>query len=1104
MKGKFWIRLDHGHIHFLKMSSLLAWGWNQNCQLGLGDTESRSYPQKVGGFEGSAILEVACGTRFSLALSKSGNVYSWGRGDDGQLGHQKGGALVMIPRLVQKLESVSIMSIAARGSHSLALSSDGRVFAWGRNEDGQLGLGTRQNVRIPTHVSSLSQEGISVTSIACSRIHSVAVSTERELYAWGCNDDMSTGLARDEPVLVPTKVTDLRDVKMVACGSRHTLVLCQGGTTSSLGGYSSGSDRSADAGGAELFAFGWGTYGQLGVGGRPTGVGPQRVRMPPLGNGTVTDISCGFRHSLAIVSDVTDKDGGGELWAWGWNANGQLGVEQEGETAIVEVPTKVLSLSEPVIGVSGGGRHTLVIIRRRADFAQRVFSFGRNDDGQLGIGNKITEFSEPTRARIFGKNVSCISAGWSHSAALLALQSEEDGDIDDSSPYLTRSPSTNLFLEQEKKKRLSTSANRSAFMDSLRDFFDGLMSFGNLDAGFAQFLNTLILLLNVLTSLQVHVGLDQDHIVGRIVPGATLTVCVSNMLFGFWADRKTKAEMASGTGSGNEFTAMPHGINTVLFFAFTMLIMAPVFQATGDSMQAYKTALGCCFILGAIELPCVFLVDWMRKIVPRAAMMSAMAGVSLTFIAMTFTVQIFSNPAVGIVPMILIFVCYGSNVQLPYKIPAGLAALIMGTAIVSVAGYFEIELMDPVSKNGSDAIAIKKGEAAPGDILFLPYVTVSEVFEAIMDPKTLPYLGVVVPLLVVNIVNNLSCIEGMEATGDLYSARQALALDAVITMLGALFGNPFPTCIYIGHGAFKSMGATGAYSYISGVTILLMGVFNLTAIIMQIVPEVAGVSILMWIGIVVTAQAFDRDESYTEETSSSKSHAAAVALGLLPALAAWCLSYVQATLPACGVVMDPDTPSGVQVPFDKVMMQLESNGVFVFGLIALSRGYLLSSIFLASTLVEVIDRKFLNAAAWMLFAACLSFVGAVHSFELNEFGASAHYGFPARTLGEFPLKYTFAYLLSAFVLFLFELREEGNALSAFTDDIKRRARKALGLSVVAKKTKDTYNLNNSLNVQYQHSGLSVDDGSSYEGPPTPKHIEEDTPFVKKTNGYGAA
>ena len=132
--------------------------------------------------------------------------------------------------------------------------------------------------------------------------------------------------------------------------------------------------------------------------------------------------------------------------------------------------------------------------------------------------------------------------------------------------------------------------------------------------------------------------INQKTLAGKIVPGATLTVFLSNMLFGAWTARLTRLSHSSATttaghpkeplsatmgigaagigggGGGNTFTTLPHGISTVLFFAFTMLIMAPVYQKTGDAQLAYRTGLACCLMLGVLELVSLFLVDQIRKV----------------------------------------------------------------------------------------------------------------------------------------------------------------------------------------------------------------------------------------------------------------------------------------------------------------------------------------------------------------------------------------------------------------------------------------------------------------------------------------------------------
>jgi len=931
---------------------------------------------------------------------------------------------VTVPRLVQSLEAVRIVDIAARGAHTLALSLEGIVYSWGRNDEGQLGQGMRTPLKVPTKIEWFVDNNIHIRQIACGRVHSVAISAEQTLFTWGDDDDGATGQCSDEPILEPRRVESLRNVTSAVCGSRHTLILVESDDVDAeitVPHYMLN----------QLFAFGWGTYGQLGVGDRKTRPEPTPVYFPQPMRAThkvrISQIACGYRHSLAILTSFEpgEDESYSNLFSWGWNQYGQLGVETPNSSFSL-IPVLLTALQASVVNVGGGGRHTLAVVQRASDGAKRMYAWGRNDDGQLGVGTTFSDQREPLRVKCFGRDVVQISAGWSHSVATLEdvepVSGMDADDVDDlqKRPYIPRSPSTQFLADRRTQLMHEQSMQSSRTLGFIISQLGSVLTYGNLDAGFAQFLNTLILLLNLLSSLRIRVGLDQSIVVGKVVPGATFTVFVSNILFGLWADVKTSKS------KGEEFTALPHGINTVLFFAFTMLIMAPVFEKTGDAELAYRTGLACCFVLGVLELPCVFLVEGIRRVVPRAAMMSAMAGVSLTFIAMTFTVQIFSNPAVGIIPMFVILVCYGSNVQLPYKIPAGLLALLLGAAIIWTAKYFDFQLQDPASDrnpSGSGATSRDLG-------LYFPSTSIPEVFSALFDPRTWPYITVVVPMLIVNIVTNLSCLEGCKAVGDDFSVKKGLALDAFMTILGSLMGNPYPTCVYIGHGAFKSMGASAGYSYLSATAVLFLGLLNGTSAVMTVVPEVAGVGILMWIGIVVTAQSFDRDDSYDLESSSSKSHAAAVALGLLPALASWCLQYIQAVIPAAANVLSSSVVEE-HIPFNKVMGNLEENGVYVFGLIALSRGYLLSSIFLSSSLVEIIDRQFHKAAFWMYLAAALSFVGAVHSFELDETGISSSYGFPARTIGDFPLKYCFAYTGAATMLLLFQVREQGTLGDAF-------------------------------------------------------------------------
>ena len=191
-------------------------------------------------------------------------MYSWGRGADGQLGndHMEVG---IGPKLVQGLAEIKIARIATRGAHAMALTSTGVVFTWGRGDDGQLGLGGRKSVSKPHEVTGLVDRKVVVRDVACGRVHSIAVSSDGDVYAWGSGEEGATGLRsgidgmESLVALVPTLVDGVDRVKAVACGSRHTLALTEEHT---------------------LYAWGWGTYGQLGLGDTANRLEPTVVSMP--------------------------------------------------------------------------------------------------------------------------------------------------------------------------------------------------------------------------------------------------------------------------------------------------------------------------------------------------------------------------------------------------------------------------------------------------------------------------------------------------------------------------------------------------------------------------------------------------------------------------------------------------------------------------------------------------------------------------------------------------------------------------------------------------------------------------------------------------------
>ncbi len=283
---------------------------------------------------------IAAGGNHSLALKSDGTVWAWGYNGDGQLGDNSTTAR---KTPVQVLTLTNVKAIAAGGNHSLALTSSGAVKTWGANNSGQLGDGTVINSKTPVNVSGL-LSGIS--AIAGGASHSLALTSGGAVKAWGANNDGQLGDGSKTNSTTPVGVFGLSSgIAAIAAGGFHSLALTSGGA---------------------IKAWGLNDNGQLGNGSFTSYTTP--VNVTTLTSG-VTSIAAGQSHSLATAT-------GQAAWAWGLNASGQLG-----DTTVIRKnsPVEVFGLSSGITALSGGGYHSLALTTNA-----NVKAWGQNTEGQLG------------------------------------------------------------------------------------------------------------------------------------------------------------------------------------------------------------------------------------------------------------------------------------------------------------------------------------------------------------------------------------------------------------------------------------------------------------------------------------------------------------------------------------------------------------------------------------------------------------------------------------------------------------------------------------------------------------------------------------------------
>ena len=460
-------------------------------------------------------------------------------------------------------------------------------------------------------------------------------------------------------------------------------------------------------------------------------------------------------------------------------------------------------------------------------------------------------------------------------------------------------------------------------------------------------IDNLIQIILIVSLCRELIHLPDSYIFGKILPGAAISILVGNFFYAWQARR-----LARETGR-EDVTALPYGINTVSLFAFVFFIMLPIVQETNDPIWAWKIGLVACFLNGVIEIIGAFIAEAVRRVTPRAALLSALAGIAITFISMDFTFKIFAQPLVAMVPMALIFVAYFSHQKLPLGLPGGMVAIAIGT----ILGWF-LGTMDGKALNANYALS-------------LPAFAGGSLWEALSHPAFLNYFSVIFPMGIFNVVGSLQNIESAEAAGDRFRTFPSLMANGIGSVVAALFGSVFPTTIYIGHPGWKRLGARSGYSALNGVFISFLCLTGTIQAVLGLIPLEAGIGILLYIGIIIVAQAF-------QETP--KEHAPAVALGIVPALAAWGLLMVETGVRAAGKSL---VDVG-RAPF--------AQSLAIHGMISLERGFIFTSMILAAIGVALIERQFFKAAAWALAAALLSASGVIHAYEITAGGITSRFG----------------------------------------------------------------------------------------------------------------
>ena len=465
---------------------------------------------------------------------------------------------------------------------------------------------------------------------------------------------------------------------------------------------------------------------------------------------------------------------------------------------------------------------------------------------------------------------------------------------------------------------------------------------GDWNAFFGFGTNILVNML-VLTGLLRFVLKMPDLLVfGRILPALGMMMCLSTLYYAWLAYRLAK------TTGRSDVCALPSGVSVPHMFIVTFVIMLPISVQTHDPVQGWEAGLVWVFFQSFILMIGGFIAPFIRKITPRAALLGTLAGVSITFISMRPALEIYMTPVIGLTCLAIITVNWLGGFRYPKGIPAGLVAIAVGMIIAWGSNVVGLHYGGLSVKGVTDAFS---------NFGFnVPVPAVDHVFSGFH------YLGIIlvtaVPFGIYDLVEAMDNVESAEAAGDPYPTTRVLTADGVVSLIGCLMGNPFINAVYIGHPGWKGMGGRIGYSAATGLMVIVLSWFGVISLLLALVPVVAISPILLYIGMLIGAQAFQ---------TTPPAHAPAIVLALTPHLAAWCKTLMDGALGVAGA-------SAAALGFDK----LANVGVLYPGLQTLGGGAILTGLVLAAIGANVIDKKFVHAAAFALAGAVLTFFGFMH------------------------------------------------------------------------------------------------------------------------------
>ena len=481
-------------------------------------------------------------------------------------------------------------------------------------------------------------------------------------------------------------------------------------------------------------------------------------------------------------------------------------------------------------------------------------------------------------------------------------------------------------------------------------------------------------------------GLPAAIVFGRMFPGTALGVLLGDLIYTWLAVRLARRTDRS------DVTAMPFGLDTPSTVGMALLVLGPAYarfraagmDPTGAGLETWYLGMAATTIMGCVKGALAFAGRGVQRLIPRAGLLGSLAGIALLLIGFLPLVELLQNPIVGLLTLGLVLYALVAKGKVPGRMPGVLFAVIVGTLAYYLLG-------------GLGFAGMVLGSPAWPTLRFAiphPDLGIVRGFRYATD-----YLPLILPFALLTVVGGVNNTESAKVAGDDYDVRSILLGEAAATLVAGLTGGIAQTTPYIGHSAYKHMGARAGYTLLTGLFIGIGGMLGYLSNLIELIPLAVLAPVLVFVAIDITVQAF-----------------AAVPVRLAPAV-------VVSIFPTIARLLTIELSNPQYIAPDRFahLLIIAERGLPALAVIvALGNGFIVTATLWGAILVEMIEGRLRAAAAYLAAGAGLCCFGIIHSARADgSMYLPWHLEGTARLV---QMQFSLAYLALATALLLLSLR----------------------------------------------------------------------------------